>query len=136
MQIWILYTFLALITWGLWGFFPKLANMYLTSKDILVWEVIGAILIGFLVLYNLEFKPSFNIKGFIFSVLTGICGTLGMLFFLMAIKDGKISIVVTMTALYPIITIILSYLILKEPVSIKQCIGIVLAILSMVLMTN
>ena len=131
MQEWLIYGFLALFTWGLWGFFPKLATNYLKPNEVLVWEVIGAIAIGTIVLYQLNFKPDFNIKGFIFSFLTGVCGTLGMLFFLIAIRSGKVTILVTMTALYPIITLSLAFFVLKEPITLKQGIGIILAIFAM-----
>lgn len=39
-----------------------------------------------------------------------------------------------MTALYPIITIVLTAAFLKEPISVKQACGMILAVLSIVLL--
>jgi len=134
METWLIYALLALITWGFWGFFPKIASNYLDAKSILVWEVIGAIAIGIIVLISMKAKPVYNTKGFIFSILTGIAGTLGMLFFLTSIgNQGKISIVVVMTALYPAISLGLAFFILHEPITLKQWIGIFLAFIAMAL---
>jgi len=134
MERWLVYALLALVTWGFWGFFPKVASNYLDAKSILVWEVIGAIAIGLIVLFSMDIKPSFNTKGVIFSILTGIAGTLGMLFFLSSIAhQGKISIVVVMTALYPVISLGLAYFILNEPITLKQWTGIFLAFIAMAL---
>jgi transporter family protein len=57
----------------------------------------------------------------------------GALAFLYAISMHKASVVVTMTALYPLVVIILSFFILHESINIKQCIGIFLALGAMVL---
>ena len=62
-------------------------------------------------------------------------GSLGALFFLHAVSKQKASIVVTATALYPLITIILACLILKEPITLKQGIGIIFALIAMILLT-
>ena len=54
----------------------------------------------------------------------------------MAVVKSKISVIVTMTALYPIISIGLAYLILKEPVTAKEGVGIILAFVAIVLFTT
>ena len=44
--------------------------------------------------------------------------------------------IVTLTALYPIITIALAAVLLKEPVTLKQGFGMVLAVLSIILLAT
>ncbi len=61
---------------------------------------------------------------------------MGGLFYIMAVGRGKVSVIVTMTALYPIITIILAAVFLKEPITIKQGCGMILAVLSIVLLAS
>jgi transporter family protein len=134
MKDWFIFAMLALVLYGLWGFFPKIASNYIGPKSILIYETIGAVLVGILVLFLLSFKVEINSSGALFGILTGIAATAGTLFFLFALTKGKVSVIVTTTALYPLVTIILAFLILKEPITPKQGIGMVLALIAMALM--
>ena len=136
MNSWVIFAILALLVWGFWGFFPKLATNYISPKSVLVYEVIGAIIVGMAVLFLVNFKPEVNAKGITFAILTGIAGTLGALFFIFAVSRGETSVVVTTTALYPLITIILAFLILKEPITMKQGIGMIFAFAAMMLLST
>ena len=136
MNSWVIFAILAMIVWGFWGFFPKLATNYISPKSVLVYEVIGAIIVGVAVLFLVNFKPEVNAKGITFAILTGIAGTLGALFFIFAVSRGETSVVVTTTALYPLVTITLAFLILKEPITIKQGVGMIFAFAAMMLLST
>ncbi len=136
MTSWLPPALLALFCFGLWGFFSKLAIVYIDSKSALIFQTGGVLLVGLITLFMLEFKPATDMKGFSFGMLTGIAYGIGCLFYLIAADKGKITTVVTLTALYPLITIILSYLILHETVSMKQCLGILLALVAIFLMSS
>lgn len=123
---------IALLLWGLWGFFPKLATKYTDPKSVLIFSIFGSCLVGLVLLIYSGLKLNINIKGTIFGVLTGIAGASGALFFLDAISKEKASVVVTLTALYPLITILLSITILKEHITTKEILGIFFALLAMI----
>jgi transporter family protein len=80
-------------------------------------------------------RPEVHPKGIALALLTGILGFLGAFCYLMALRHGKVSVIVTMTALYPVISIGLAYAILHEPLSLKEGIGIVLAFIAIGLFT-
>ena len=136
MNDWLIFAILAMLVWGFWGFFPKLATNYLSPKSVLVYEVIGAVIVGVVVLFLVNFKPEVNAKGITFAILTGIAGSMGALFFIFAVSRGETSVVVTTTALYPLITIALAFLILKEPVTLKQGVGMIFAFAAMILLSS
>ncbi|MHC5080458.1 MAG: EamA family transporter [Planctomycetota bacterium] len=46
---------------------------------------------------------------------------------------GKASVVVPLTALYPVVTLVLVFVFLREPLTAKQGVGIALALAAMVL---
>lgn len=135
MENWLLSAFAALLIYGLWGFFPKLAVTYISPASALIWEVAGAMLVGLVSLFWVGFQPDTHPKGILFAVLTGVTGMVGTLFFFAAASRGKISVVVSMTALYPIITIMLAALFLREPVTAKQVLGMLCAVAAIVLLT-
>lgn len=133
---WLFPALLALTSFGLWGLFTKLAIAHIDSKSALVFQTGGVLIVGLAVLWLLDFKPATDTKGLSFGILTGIAYGLGCLFYFIAADKGKIITVVTMTALYPLVTIILSYFLLKEGVNMKQCLGILLALASIYLMSQ
>ncbi|SNR92596.1 EamA family transporter [Desulfurobacterium atlanticum] len=136
MDKWLFFSILALLFWGLWGFFPKVASNYISPESILVYQTLGCLSVVILLFFLPEFEMEFNFKGILFSFLGGVAGTLGSLFFLYAVKTGKLSVVITITALYPMITIFLAVLLLKENLSLKQVVGIIFALVSIVLIAG
>jgi len=136
MDNWLAATFISLIIYGFWGFFPKLAVSHISPKSALIYEVAGAALVGLLTLALVGFRPDTHPRGVLFAVLTGVAGMLGTLFYFAAAKSGKITVVVSITALYPLITILLASIFLKEPITAKQLAGMVLALIAIVLLSG
>jgi len=100
-----------------------------------VFAVIGPLIVASIVLLSLNFRVQMHGKGVVYALLAGLAGSLGGLFFVHAVNRGKASIVITLTALYPVVTILLSFIILKEEITIRQGVGIVLALISMALLS-
>lgn len=118
---------LAMIFYGVWAFFPKLAVSYMSPQSALVYVVAGAALVGVVVLVLIKFHIEHHPKGIVYALLTGIAGMTGTFFFFSAAQSGKIAIVVGVTALYPLITVLLAVIFLHEPLTRKQIIGLLLA---------
>ena len=136
MNSWFLWTMLALVTFGFWGFFPKLAVNYISPQSALIYQVLGGLFVGLVGLSLVGFKPDTHPMGILFAVLTGITGVLGTLFYYSAAARGQISIVVSITALYPLITILLASVFLHETLTLKQISGLCLAIGAIVLLAG
>ncbi len=134
MSNWLLPSVGALLAWGLWAFIPKIASEYLDPRNILACELLGALVIGFLGLWIMDIRLQFHPRGSMLAVLAGAVGTLGTLLYLVAATRGRISVIVTLTALYPLVTILLSHFLLREPITLKQAIGMSLAIIAILFM--
>jgi transporter family protein len=133
---WALYSALALLAWGLWAFLPKLALGFLDPKTAFMFEVIGGAITGaFLVLILQPQLEAVEIRGIIPAILTGMLGYIGLLCFMYAIREGKICVVAPLTALYPVVTLALAMIFLKEKINIVQFAGIILALISVVLIS-
>ncbi|HNX01732.1 MAG TPA: EamA family transporter [Candidatus Cloacimonadota bacterium] len=130
MQNWFVFALLALLFYGLWGFFPKMATLHLDAKSIIFYESFGIIAIAMLMYFLIPGKINSNVKGITFSILTGICGMVGTLFFLLALKQGKASIIILFTALYPLVSVLLVQIILKESITLRQGLGMLFAVVA------
>ena len=135
MKTWFLLSLSTIILWGFWGFLPKLTTRYISPNSALVYQVVGVVIVGIFALILVQFKPETNPRGILLGIITGIAAYSGVLAFLYAISKYKASVVIPMTALYPLVAIILSYFFLHESITVKQCIGIFLAIVAIVLFT-
>jgi bacterial/archaeal transporter family protein len=136
MQNWLVYTLMATAVYGFWGFFPKLASDYLDPKSALVYQTLGSIVGTLVILATVRFRLPVQVRGITFSVLTGISGVVGTLFLLVALSKGKASLVIPVTALYPIGTILLAMLILKETLTVRQVAGMVLSFVAIFLLAG
>lgn len=132
---WFLYVIFAIIFWGVSLFLPKLATNNMNPKSVLIYQEAGALIVTIFVLWLINFKPETNIQGMTVGILAGITGVLGTLFFLFAISKGTSIITVPATALYPLVSILLAFIILKEPITLKQVTGILFALIAIILLS-
>jgi len=133
LKTWILPALIALILWGFWGFLPKVATRYINPQSVLVFQAVGSAIVGLGVLLAVRDQVQWQATGAFWAIVTGLFGMLGSLFFIRAISHGKVTTIVTITALYPLISIVLALIFLKEPFSLKQGLGIIFALTALVL---
>ena len=136
MKEWLLPTFGTFVLWGLWSFIPKITTKYISPRSAIVFEVIGGMIIGAIILASLKFKPDIHPKGVFLAISTGALGLGGALCFLYAASKGPITSVAMLSALYPIIAIVLAMFFLDEMITIKQGMGIVFGLIAMVLIAT
>jgi transporter family protein len=133
---WFVPAVVTLVLWGVWGLFQKLATNQMAPRNVYLAAVVGMIAVALVVLATSGSPLKMNARGFSLAVLAGICSSLGGFLFLHAVSRGKASIVIPFTALYPLVTIVLSLTVLNETITAKQSIGIILALISMVLLAG
>ncbi len=132
---WMLPTLLSCFIWGFWGLLPKLASRHLEPWSIFVWSTLGNVTVALGLLIWLGGRPQYDGRGVLYAILGGLAGSFGSIFYNVAAAHGRISVVVTLTGLYPLVTIFLSSLLLQEPMAIKDLVAIGLAISAIALIS-
>lgn len=130
---WLIYALICSLLYGLWGFFGNLATKYIDYKTAFVYEAIGAILTTLFIIQTNNFSFEGDVRGILFAMLVGVCGTVASLVFFIALGKGEVANVVSVTSIYPLITILLSSLFLKEPITLPQMLAVLLAIIAVIL---
>ena len=136
MRIWYLYALLTVITWGLWGFCSKIAFNYAKPRQALLFQTVGVLAFAVLVLYLEKFHVEWNLPGFSWAALGGFFAFIGFLTFFAALEKGNTSAVVTLSALYPMVTIMISIAFLHERLTTRQGVGIGLALIASALLAS
>ncbi len=113
----------------------KMASQSLKWYQVYVLGNAAALVLSAILLMAAGWKGPPSGKGVVFGLLAGVMGTLGYVFFILATEKGKVSIVVPLTATYPVITFLLGVLLLGEKVGIKHVVGTLLAVVGAILLS-
>jgi transporter family protein len=137
MPAWLVLSIGTFVLWGLWGVFAKIASDTIDAKSAAVMQAVGALIITLGLAAFMRFKLEWDARGSTAALLAGFALMLGIIAAAAALgSGGKASIVVPITALYPIVAIALGVTFLSESVSLAQASGIGLALAGIVLMSR
>jgi len=135
MSEWVIYTLLATLLWGVWGLLLKISSNML-SGWVSTYILSSTSSFAIALTTYLIMRPQITLsKGSLLAITAGTFGGLGYIAFLKALEVGKASLVVPLTALYPAVTAVLTYLIIRESISPVQLLGVVLALVAAVLIS-
>lgn len=126
MQTWILYAILSMIFAGLTSVLAKYGLQNISADFGLgIRTTTIFIIITLINLVGAKYKEFSNLTGFQLALLvaSGITTTLSWIFYYRAMKDGLVSYVAAIDKASIIITLLLSFVLLKEPVTPKILIG-------------
>jgi len=132
---WLWYSAITVLAWGVVGLLQKLSTNYISAESSLIWLVVG-----FLLLEPLLYPGSalFHYSGWnlIWALLSGVLNALGAWALFAALKSGgKASIVAPLTALYPLVVMMLVPFVLHESITRLQVVGVVCALIAVVLLS-
>lgn len=135
---WLVYSLLSLFTWGLWGFFGKVASRSISGEGLVLVSSLGwaATFPILFMVFRTHLRPSLGSGDLAWGILAGAAGSLGMLFFYFALERGEASRVVAITAAYPLITALCAFLLLGEEFSLQKLAGLFFALIGIVILSR
>jgi len=134
---WLIYALTTVLLWGVWGAFTEIPekNGFPGTLIFAVWAV-TMLVPAFFTLKKVNWKIEHNQKAIVYGMLIGLLGAGGQLIlFTGAIKNGPAYLIFPIISLSPVVTILLSLLLLGESASKRAWIGIILAILAIPLLS-
>jgi bacterial/archaeal transporter family protein len=124
-----------LALWGIWGFLSKLlADRVgaIESQLLFTMGMLPAALIGIIGLAGRELVKSR--RGIGYGLLNGVLTGVGTLCFFEALSKGPASMVTPMIAAFPLVTVALAIVLLKERLAWWQAAGALFAVAGMALL--
>lgn len=135
MPKWLVYSFVTFAVWGVWGAVTALAdNAGVPALENLVLFTAGLLPVAI----GVGLSPGVTVgtakrRGLLWGFLTGFSGGLGNIAFYSAMSQGgRVSIVLPLTGLYPLVTILIARVAMRERLNRAQVVGIAGAIAALV----
>ncbi len=122
------------------GFGSYFTLMHLASEKTVYWPIMigrfsgSAVFLIYMSLRGTSWKPVRAAWPFL--VANAFLDVLGNFFYVMAGQIGRLDVSAVLSSLFPGVTVLLAWLILKERISRKQVVGIALAFVAILLFTN
>jgi transporter family protein len=128
LPVWSLYALLCIVLWGLWGFLAKIGSASATPIQLQILFTFGMVPVALFTLFRMSFKLDGDWKGASCGMLSGVTTGLGILGYYAAMRTEAVSVVTPVTGLFPLLTVILAVIFLRERLNRVQIGGIVLAL--------
>lgn len=130
-KTWLSYAIITTVFWGIWGALievPQKAG-FPPTLGYIIWAF-TMIPCALVALYLIDWNFDTDKRAIILGSISGLLGAGGQLLLFQALKEGPAYIIFPFISLYPVLTILLSVLLLKEKTSIIKWLGIGIALVA------
>ncbi len=136
--LWLFWSLVTIVMWGTWGLVSKIASDSVDAYTNQLLFTVGIVpllaFVGWKVRRRVPGEKREG-RGVFWAFFTGILGGVGnMAYFEAMVKGGKASVVTPVTALFPMVTVLLALIFLKERLGRVQWIGLGLAFVAIYLL--
>ena len=130
-KLWLFFAIVTTVFWGVWGAFIEIPEKagFPATLGYTVWAL-TMVPCAVVALYIVQWKLNTDRRSIILGCLIGLTGSGGQLLLFQALRKGPAYIVFPLISLFPILTIFLSTVFLKERGTLRQWIGIAVALLA------
>ena len=134
---WPIYTIAAILIWGTVGYVQKISANLLSPAAVVFWATIGYVAAAIALLaYLPAHRPALTPTVLILGLAAGLLNNIANWFLYSALHRGApASIAIPLTALYPLVTVLLALTLLHESITLRQGLGAMLAVAGGVLLS-
>jgi transporter family protein len=124
---WFLWTLLAVFCWGIWALVARLIGDGLTASHSQALSTIGILPVLVLLLRSVKSETKTRTRGMALGLVAGLFTCIGNVAYYYVLNSGKAATIVSLTALYPVVTVLLAFIFLRERLNKIQIGGVVLS---------
>ena len=131
--VWLWYALLGIFCWGFWGFLSKIGSAAASPLQMQILFTLGMLPVAVGMLLQMRWKLDRDRGGVTYGILSGVATGLGTLGYYAALREQNVSLVTPVTGLFPVLTVILAFVVLHERLNKVQIGGMLLALASIVI---
>jgi transporter family protein len=136
MHIWVGFAVLALVFWGITGVTQKLSTNFISSERSFLWFCWAMVALSAGALLVARPHGGMGTMVVLSSIAGGFLNGMGAWTSFRALESGgKASIVISLISLYPLLTVGLAIVLLRERLSVLQMAGAIVAIAAAILLS-
>ena len=132
---WLGYALLCVFWWGLWGFLSKIGSATASPLQMQILFTLGMIPVAVAMLFAMRGKVDRDRVGVSYGLLCGIVTGLGTLGYFAALRVQDASVVTPITGVFPALTVVLAFVVLRERLNRVQIGGMLLALASILILS-
>lgn len=133
---WMWFAAIALVFWGITGITQKLATNRISSALSFIWFAYAMISISAALVALVPVHWHLTAKIAAAAIVGGTLNGLGALTSFTALESGgKASVVISLIALYPLVTVTLAVTLLHEHITLAQAAGVAIALVAAILLS-
>ena len=131
---WFWYSILCAVCWGAWAILAKLGSREIPPQAMTFLFNVGTLPVGLSVYAARRFKIEKSLPGISFALSIAVVGSVGSIALFAAYHTTANTYVITVaTSLYPVLTVFLAMIFLRERLSRYQAIGVAFAVIAIIL---
>jgi bacterial/archaeal transporter family protein len=134
--VWLWYALLGIFWWGLWGFLSKIGSVAASPLQMQILFTLGMLPVALGMLVQMRWKLDRNPGGVTYGLLSGVATGLGTLGYYAALREQNASVVTPLTGVFPVLTVMLAFVVLRERLNKVQVGGMLLALASIVILST
>jgi len=133
---WLVWAILSLVFWGLWAIPSKVAMEQIGESDYILIDGITMVL-TWVPLWLIMDKGRMNrsLKKLSYSGTAGTLASVGTVCLFLAISNGQVSLVTPLTSIYPLFTVLLARILLKEKLEWLQYLAIAAGVFGVIVLS-
>ncbi|HPF46843.1 MAG TPA: EamA family transporter [Emcibacteraceae bacterium] len=130
-KLWLIYALITTLFWGVWGAFSGLTAGHMPDTIIYIIWALTMIFPAIFVLKMINWKLQHDSRSIFLGSVIGLLGAIGQMVLFYTLTIGPAYLIFPIIALSPMVTIILSLILLKERTTKLGAVGVVLALISL-----
>lgn len=133
-SLWLRYALLCIFWWGLWGFLSKIGSETANPLQMQILFTLGMLPVAMGMLLQMRGKLDRDRAGVSYGLLSGVATGLGTLGYYAALREQNASVVTPLTGVFPVLTVVLAFVVLRERLNRVQIGGMLLALAAIVIL--
>jgi uncharacterized membrane protein len=131
---WFWYSMICVLCWGGWALLSKLGSREIPPDTMQFLFTIGTIPMCLVLLIGRGGMLEKNARGITYGILNGVLsGVGGLTLFAAYHTNGSTTLITATSALYPMLTVVLAIVILRERFHLIQAVGLLFAAIAIVI---
>ncbi len=122
---WFWFSLICILCWGGWALLAKIGSREIPAQPMQFLFTLGSVPVAVVLIILRRFHLEKNVKGITYGLLNGVLSGIGGLALFAAYHtNGNTSVITAASALYPMITVLLAVIFLKEKLNKTQILGL------------